>query len=144
LSSDDAGQLRLSFIEVENAGEIWIYAVLVSSLGSEILSVSQLYREIPIINAKRSLAGVAASRSTNFPRRTHDRDNHRRPRSPSPRLQGAHPHCGLLRQAAEQLTPLERWSILSETVKKVLRARLLIPPRHLLPAGAASYRSGRL
>jgi hypothetical protein len=46
---DDARQFRLSFIEVENAGEIWIYAVLVSSLGSEILSVSQLYREIPII-----------------------------------------------------------------------------------------------
>jgi hypothetical protein len=69
---DDASQLRLSFIEVENAGEIWIYTVLVS----EILSVSQLYREIPIINAKRSLAGVAASRPTNFPRRTHDRDNH--------------------------------------------------------------------
>jgi hypothetical protein len=42
---DDAGQLRLSFVEIEAGGEIWEYAVLVTSLDNEILSVGQLYRD---------------------------------------------------------------------------------------------------
>jgi hypothetical protein len=36
---DDVGQLRLSFAEVDDGDEIWEYAVLVTSLGSEILSI---------------------------------------------------------------------------------------------------------
>ena len=45
-----------------------------------------------------------------------------------------------LRKTAEQLTPLERWyRILSEALKKFLRGRILVPPRQLQPAGAASY-----
>jgi hypothetical protein len=45
-----------------------------------------------------------------------------------------------LRKTAEQLTSLERWyRILSEALKKFLRGRILIPPRQLQPAGAASY-----
>jgi hypothetical protein len=39
-----------------------------------------------------------------------------------------------LRKTAEQLTPLECWSILGEALKKFLRARLLIPARYLPPA----------
>ena len=42
---DDAGQLRLSFAEVGDGGEVWEYAVLVTSLDSEILSLGQLYRD---------------------------------------------------------------------------------------------------
>jgi hypothetical protein len=42
---DDAGQLRLSFVEIEAGGEVWEYAVLVTSLADEILSVGQLYRD---------------------------------------------------------------------------------------------------
>src|SRR5262249_2557919 len=42
---DDAGQLRLSFAEVDDGGELWEYAVLVTSLDSEILSIGQLYRD---------------------------------------------------------------------------------------------------
>ena len=45
-----------------------------------------------------------------------------------------------LRKTAEQLTALERWyRILSEALKKFLRGRILVPPRQLQPAGAASY-----
>ena len=45
-----------------------------------------------------------------------------------------------LRKTAEQLTTLERWyRILSEALKKFLRGRILVPPRQLQPAGAASY-----
>jgi hypothetical protein len=45
-----------------------------------------------------------------------------------------------LRKTAEQLTPLERWyRILSEALKKLLRGRILVPPRQLQPAGATSY-----
>ena len=45
-----------------------------------------------------------------------------------------------LQRTAEQLTPLERWyRILSEALKKFLRGRILVPPRQLQPAGAASY-----
>jgi hypothetical protein len=42
---DDAGQLRLSFVEIEAGGEVWEYGVLVTSLADEILSVGQLYRD---------------------------------------------------------------------------------------------------
>src|SRR5882762_9105846 len=42
---DDAGQLRLSFAEIDDGGEVWEYAVLVTSLDSEILSIGQLYRD---------------------------------------------------------------------------------------------------
>jgi len=42
---DDAGQLRLSFAEVGDGSEVWEYAVLVTSLGNEILSIGQLYRD---------------------------------------------------------------------------------------------------
>ena len=41
----DKGQLRLSFAEVDDGGEVWEYAVLVTSLDSEILSIGQLYRD---------------------------------------------------------------------------------------------------
>jgi len=45
-----------------------------------------------------------------------------------------------LRKTAEQLTPLERWyRILNEALKKFLRGRILVPPRKLRPAGAATY-----
>jgi hypothetical protein len=42
---DDVGQLRLSFAEVDDGGEVWEYAVLLTSLDSEILSIGQLYRD---------------------------------------------------------------------------------------------------
>jgi RNA polymerase sigma factor (sigma-70 family) len=35
----DAGQLRRSFAKVDDGGEVWEYAVLVTSLDSEILSI---------------------------------------------------------------------------------------------------------
>jgi len=45
-----------------------------------------------------------------------------------------------LRKTAEQLTTLERWyRILSQALKKYLRGRILVPPRQLRSAGAASY-----
>jgi len=44
------------------------------------------------------------------------------------------------RIAREQLTDIERWyRILSQALKKYLRGRILVPPRQLKPAGAASY-----
>ena len=42
---DDAGQLRLSFAEIEDGREVWEYVVLVTSLDSEILTLGQLYRD---------------------------------------------------------------------------------------------------
>ena len=42
---DDAGQLRLSFAEVAAGGEVWEYAVLVTSLDNEILSIGAAYRD---------------------------------------------------------------------------------------------------
>jgi hypothetical protein len=42
---DEAGQSRLSFAEIDDGGEVWEYAVLVTSLDSEILSIGQLYRD---------------------------------------------------------------------------------------------------
>jgi hypothetical protein len=42
---DDVRQLRLSFAEVDDGDELWEYAVLVTSLDSEILSIGQLYRD---------------------------------------------------------------------------------------------------
>jgi hypothetical protein len=37
--------LRLSFAEVDDGGEVWEYAVLVTSLDNEILSIGQAYRD---------------------------------------------------------------------------------------------------
>lgn len=47
VAARDAGQLRLSFLEVEREGERQIYelAVLVTSLEAEILTLAQLYRD---------------------------------------------------------------------------------------------------
>jgi hypothetical protein len=42
---DPDGQLRLGFAEIEEGRELWEYAVLVTSLDSEILSLGQLYRD---------------------------------------------------------------------------------------------------
>jgi hypothetical protein len=42
---DDGGQLRLSFAEIGEGREVWEYAVLVTSLDSETLSIGQLYRD---------------------------------------------------------------------------------------------------
>jgi hypothetical protein len=41
---DGDGQLRLGFAEIDEAREVFEYAVLVTSLDSEILSLGQLYR----------------------------------------------------------------------------------------------------
>ena len=40
-----AGQLSLSFAEIDGSRELWEYAVLVTSLSSEILTIGQLYRD---------------------------------------------------------------------------------------------------
>ena len=40
-----AGQLSLSFAEIDGSREVWEYAVLVTSLSSEILTIGQLYRD---------------------------------------------------------------------------------------------------
>jgi hypothetical protein len=46
LSERDAGgQLVLGFVEIDGGREVWEYAVLVTSLGSEILTIGQLYRD---------------------------------------------------------------------------------------------------
>ena len=46
LSEHDAnGQLRLGFAQIDGGSEVWEYAVLVTSLASEILSIGQLYRD---------------------------------------------------------------------------------------------------
>jgi hypothetical protein len=42
---DGDGQLRLGFAEIDDGREVWEYAVLVTSLDSEILSLGQLYRD---------------------------------------------------------------------------------------------------
>jgi hypothetical protein len=42
---DEAGQLQLSFADVDDGKELWEYAVLVTSLASEILTIGQLYRD---------------------------------------------------------------------------------------------------
>ena len=42
---DGDGQLRLGFAEIDEAREVFEYAVLVTSLDSEILSLGQLYRD---------------------------------------------------------------------------------------------------
>jgi hypothetical protein len=44
---DSDGQLRLGFAEIAYAREVFEYAVLVTSLDSEILSLGQLYRDRP-------------------------------------------------------------------------------------------------
>jgi len=192
---DDAGQLRLSFVEVESGGEVWEYAVLVTSLHSEILSVGQLYRDradcenvfdelknqwgwggftTRDLKRCRLMAGLVAlffnwwnlfvrladpnhhreaitsrplllhaiGRRTSHAGRTtvtitSSHGDHHRARKALTRIAGFFAN---LRKTAEQLTPLERWyRILSEALKKFLRGRILIPPRQLQPAGAASY-----
>lgn len=42
---DAAGQLSLGFVEIDANHEVWEYAVLVTSLTSEILTIGQLYRD---------------------------------------------------------------------------------------------------
>jgi hypothetical protein len=42
---DAAGQLSLSFVEIDANHEVWEYAVLVTSLTGEILTIGQLYRD---------------------------------------------------------------------------------------------------
>jgi hypothetical protein len=42
---DAGGQLRLGFAEIDGGREVWEYAVLVTSLASEILTIGQLYRD---------------------------------------------------------------------------------------------------
>jgi hypothetical protein len=42
---DASGQLMLGFAEIDGAREVWEYAVLVTSLASEILTLGQLYRD---------------------------------------------------------------------------------------------------
>jgi len=42
---DDDGQLRLGFAEIDEGREVFEYAVLVTSLDDEILSLGQLYRD---------------------------------------------------------------------------------------------------
>jgi hypothetical protein len=68
---------------------------------------------------------------------TSSHGEHRRAREALTRIAGS---FSGLRTTAEQLTPLERWyRILSEALKKFLRGRILVPPRQLQHAGAASY-----
>jgi len=43
--TDQSGQKRLSFTEVDSSGEVWEYAALVTSLDAEILTLGQLYRD---------------------------------------------------------------------------------------------------
>jgi hypothetical protein len=43
--SDADGQLRLGFVEIDGGGEVFEYAVLVTSLDSEILTLGQIYRD---------------------------------------------------------------------------------------------------
>jgi hypothetical protein len=192
---DDAGQLKLSFAEVEDDKEVWEYAVLVTSLDCEILSIGQLYRDradcenvfdelknqwgwagftTSDINRCRLMAGLVALFFNwwNLFVRLADPNHHREAITSRPLLLHAigrqTRHAGQttvtvtsshgehhlaqkaltriarffaeLRQTAEQLTPLERWyRILSEALKKFLRGRILVPPRQLQPAGAASY-----
>lgn len=42
---DAGGQLRLGFAEIDGDREVWEYAVLVTSLTAEILTIGQLYRD---------------------------------------------------------------------------------------------------
>jgi len=42
---DAAGQLMLGFAEIDGGREVWEYAVLVTSLAGEILTIGQLYRD---------------------------------------------------------------------------------------------------
>ena len=45
IERDTSGQLALGFAEIDGGGEVWEYAVLVTSLASEILTIGQLYRD---------------------------------------------------------------------------------------------------
>jgi hypothetical protein len=42
---DASGQLRLGFAEIDGGREVWEYAVLVTSLTAEVLTIGQLYRD---------------------------------------------------------------------------------------------------
>jgi hypothetical protein len=42
---NSAGQLSLGFAEIDGGREVWEYAVLVTSLASEVLTIGQLYRD---------------------------------------------------------------------------------------------------
>jgi hypothetical protein len=42
---DTSGQLRLGFAEIDGGREVWEYAVLVTSLDAEVLTIGQLYRD---------------------------------------------------------------------------------------------------
>ena len=192
---DDAGQLRLSFAEIDDGDEVWEYGVLVTSLASEILSIGRLYRDradcenvfdelknqwgwggftTSDIKRCRLMAGFVAlffnwwnlfvrladpghhreaitsrplllqaiGRQTRHAGRTtvtitSSHGEHHRAQKALTRIAG---FFAKLRRTAEQLTPLERWyRILSEALKKFLRGRILVPPRQIQPAGAASY-----
>ena len=43
--ADAAGQLALSLVEIDQRQEVWEYAVMVTSLSAELLSIGQLYRD---------------------------------------------------------------------------------------------------
>jgi len=191
---DADAQLRLGFVEVDDGREVFEYAVLVTSLDHEILSLGQLYRDradcensfdelknqwgwggftTRDLGRCRLMAGIVALLFNwwNLFVRLADPDHHREAITSRPLLlqaigrqtrhagrttltitssHGDHPKARAaftriagfffkLRQSAEQLTPLQRWyRILSEALKKFLRGRVLVPPRHL-PADAASY-----
>jgi hypothetical protein len=192
---DVDGQLRLGFAEIDGGAEVWEYAVLVTSLSCEILTIGQLYRDradcensfdelknqwgwggftTRDLKRCRLMAGCVAlvfnwwnlfvrladpdhhreaitsrplllqaiGRQTNHAGRTNvtitsSHGEHNRARQALTRIAG---FFAELRKTAEQLTPLERWyRIVSEALKKFLRGRILVPPRQLQPAGAASY-----
>jgi len=191
----DAGQLQLSFAEIGAGREVWEYAVLVTSLDSEILSLGQLYRDradcenvfdelknqwgwggftTSDLKRCRLMAGLVALFYNwwNLFVRLADPDHHREAITSRPLLlhavgrqtrhagrttvtitssHGEHQRArraltriatffANLRKTAEQLTPLERWyRILNEALKKFLHGRILVPPRKLRTAGAATY-----
>jgi hypothetical protein len=192
---DADGQLRLGFAEIDDGSEVWEYAVLVTSLSCEILTIGQLYRDradcensfdelknqwgwggftTRDLKRCRLMAGCVAlvfnwwnlfvrladpnhhreaitsrplllqaiGRQTSHAGRTtvtitSSHGEHNRARQALTRIAG---FFAELRKTAEQLTAIERWyRILSQALKKYLRGRILVPPRQLKPAGAASY-----
>jgi Transposase DDE domain len=192
---DAGGQLRLGFAEIDDGREVWEYAVLVTSLDSEIVSLGQLSRDradcensfdelknqwgwggftTRDLKRCRVMAGAVALVFNwwNLFVRLADPDHHREAITSRPLLLQAigqqTSHAGRttvtitssygehhraraaltriagfftqLRQTAEQLSALERWyRILSQALKNFLCGRILVPPRQLQHAGAASY-----
>jgi hypothetical protein len=192
---DADGQLRLGFAEIDDGAEVWEYAVLVTSLSCEILTIGQLYRDradcensfdelknqwgwggftTRDLKRCRLMAGCVALVFNwwNLFVRLADPNHHREAITSRPLLLQAigrkTSHAGRttvtitsshgehnrarqaltriasffaeLRKTAEQLTDIERWyRILSQALKKYLRGRILVPPRQLKPAGAASF-----